>query len=350
MAQFVALLSLLKKVMLKEQSSFSSVRFNNFLFCVLFIMSASVQQGRFREAFWETFLFQLFILTPILITSSIDTQCRLPRQRITLWPLTDIQRLLFTCVNFVFNPLFVVVFLGYLFWMGFAIALCFALLGLLIHVATYATARWFRPDGRLSRGWLPILPLKYDGIVRVTVREITGTLDFWVALLIAASATAYRLFGRSPEREAFPILSLLVAIAISTIAQRMLSLDEGRAVLRYRLLPIAGWKLLVVQDTVFLLLVSIMVLPLSLQAGLAFSFVAIALGRYPSLKQQAGQRRWRFIGGDPRFGVAQVLLGGVAGIGAARIGLSILAYAFILYLGSVLLGEWLWRRSLTSRF
>jgi hypothetical protein len=348
LAQVVALLSLLKKVMSKELNSFSSVRFNNFLFCVLFILSASVKQGRFREAFWETSLFQLFILTPILITSSIDTQHRLPRQRVTLWPLTDTQRLLLTSVSFVFNPIFVVLFLSYLFWMGFATAFCFVLLGLLIHVATYAATRSPWLDGRFSRGWITTLPLKYDGIVRVTVGEITCTLDFWAALLLAASGTAYRLFGHSPEQEAFPILSLLVAVAMSTIAQRMLSLDEGRAVLRYRLLPIAGWKLLVVQDTVFLLLVSIMVLPLSLQVGLAFSFVAIALGRYPSLKQQAGQRRWRFIGGDPRFGVVQVLLGGVAGIGAARIGLSMLAYAFILYLGSVLLGEALWKRSLIS--
>jgi hypothetical protein len=339
---------LLKKVLLKELNSFSSVRFNNFLFCVLFIMSASVEQGRLREAFWETSPFQLFILTPILITSSIDTQHRLPGQRVTLWPLTDMQRLLFTSVSFALNPIFVVLFLGYLFWMGFATAFCFVLLGLLIHIATYVTTRLPRPNGRFSRSWLPILPLKYDGIVRVTIREITNTLDFWTALLIAASGTIYRFFGHSSEQETFPILSLLVAIAMSTIAQRMLRLDEGRAILRYRLLPIAGWKLLVIQDTVFLLLVGIMVLPLNLQAGLAFSFVAIALGRYPSLKQQAGQRRWRFIGGDPRFGVAQVLLGGVAGIGAARIGLSMLAYAFILYLGSLLLGEALWKRSLIS--
>ena len=40
MAQFLALLFLLKKLMLKELGSLSSVRFNNFLFCILFIMSA----------------------------------------------------------------------------------------------------------------------------------------------------------------------------------------------------------------------------------------------------------------------------------------------------------------------
>jgi hypothetical protein len=36
MARVLALLFLLKKLVLKELSSFSSVRFNNFLFCILF--------------------------------------------------------------------------------------------------------------------------------------------------------------------------------------------------------------------------------------------------------------------------------------------------------------------------
>ncbi|KAA6462981.1 hypothetical protein DYQ86_06500 [Acidobacteria bacterium AB60] len=333
--------------MAKELSSFSSVRFNNFLLCVLFIMSASVQQRRFAEAFWETFLFQLFLLTPILITSSIDAQQRLPGQRVRLWPLTEGQRLLLTFVSFVLNPFFVVLFVGYLFWMGLAIAFCFVVLGVVIHAATYATARLRWPRGRLRRSWLPMLPMlpwKYAGIVRVTVSEVTSTLDFWTAILIAASGTAYRLFGHSPEPEAFPMLSLLVGIAMSTMAQRMLSMDEGRAMLRYRMLPIDGWKLLVVQDAVLVLLVGIMVLPLNLQAGLAFSLVAIAVGRYPSLKQQTKQRRWRFVGGDPRFGVVQVLLGVAARIGAARIGLSVLAYAFLLYAGSVFWGHRLWKR------
>ena len=332
--------------MSKELNSFSSLRFNNFLFCVLFIMSASVEQKRFREAFWETSLFQLLILTPILITSSIDTQHRLPRQRVALWPLTDTHRLLLACVSFVINPIVIIVFFGYLFWMGFGIAFGFVLLALFIHAGTYAVTQLRWSGERVSRGWLPSLPLKYDGVVRVTFGEIASTLDFWVALLLAASGTAYRLFGHSPEQEAFPILSVLVGIAMSTIAQRMLSLDEGRPLSRYRLLPVSGWKLLVVQDTVFVLLVSIMVLPLNLQAGLAFSFVAIAVGRYPSLKRRAEQRRWRFVGGDPRFGAVQVVLGGLAGIGTARVGFSVLAYAFILYLGSVLLGERLWKRSL----
>ena len=38
MAQILALLSLLKKLMLKELGSVSSLRTNNFLFCILLII------------------------------------------------------------------------------------------------------------------------------------------------------------------------------------------------------------------------------------------------------------------------------------------------------------------------
>jgi hypothetical protein len=85
--------------------------------------------------------------------------------------------------------------------------------------------------------------------------------------------TLYRLFGRAPEPDAFPMLSLLVGIAMSTVAQRMLRLDEGRALLRYRLLPIAGWKLLVTQDMTFLIPLAVMVSLLSLRTGVAFGLV-----------------------------------------------------------------------------
>ena len=115
--------------------------------------------------------------------------------------------------------------------------------------------------------------------------------------------------------------------------------------LRYRLLPVfrveaapyAGRDL---SDPLL-----IMVALLSFRTGLAFGLVALAVGRYPSLRQRVHQRRWRFVGGDPRFGVAQVLLGGMAGIGAGRLGLWVVAVAFLLYAGSVLGGDLLWRRS-----
>ena len=75
MAQILALLSLLKKLMLKELGSISSVRFNNFFFCILLIISAG---GGLKVQFWSTFFFQIVLLAPLLVTFSVDTQHRLP--------------------------------------------------------------------------------------------------------------------------------------------------------------------------------------------------------------------------------------------------------------------------------
>ncbi len=74
------------------------------------------------------------------------------------------------------------------------------------------------------------------------------------------------------------MLSLFVGIAMSTIGQRMLRLDEGRALLRYRLLPIAGWMLLVTLDLTFLIPLAVMGSLLNLRTGITFGLVAIAVG------------------------------------------------------------------------
>ncbi len=175
--------------------------------------------------------------------------------------------------------------------MGLAASFFFVLLGLIFHTTVYAVRRLpFRDEIHASLN-ISRTHLKVGGIAQAMWRELQGTLDFWVALLVAVSGTLYRLFGRAPEPETFPMLSLFVGIAMSTIAQRMIRLDEGRALLRYRLLPIAGWKLLVTQDMTLLIPLAVMVSLLSLRTGVAFGLVAIAVGRYPSLMQRANQRR-----------------------------------------------------------
>ena len=319
------------------------MRFNNFLFCILLILSA--RGGGLKSEFWSTFFFQIVLLAPLLVTFAVDTQHRLSPERVATWPLTGKQRVLLSSVSFALNPIFIVLFFVYLFWMGFVTGLAFVLLALVVHAAVYAISR-LPLELRIPRSLgSSKAPFDVGGIAQEIWRELTETLDFWVAIFIAVCGTFYRLFGRAPEPEAFSILSLLVGVAMSTVAQRMLRLDEGRALLRYRLLPTAGWKLLVTHDMMFLIPLAVMVSLLSLRTGVAFGLVALAVGRYPSLRQRTNQRRWRFVGGDPRFGVAQVVLGGFAGIGAARTGLWVLAVAFALYVASVFWGEMLWRRS-----
>ncbi len=105
MAQILALLLLLKKLMLKELSSFSSVRFNNFLFSILFIMAAGLESRAPKAAFWSTLFFQIVLLAPLLVTFSVDTQHRLPPERVATWPLTRTQRLLLSSVSFAFESI-----------------------------------------------------------------------------------------------------------------------------------------------------------------------------------------------------------------------------------------------------
>lgn len=341
MASILALTSLLKRLMSRELSGLSSVRFNNLLFCILFLM----QGGNRKDAFWSTLFFQLVLVAPLLVTFSVDTLHRLPADRVATWPLSGTQRLLLRAVSLAFNPFLIVLFLGYLFWMGLAASLFFVLLAVIVHAVVYAVSRLpFQVQMPASLS-MARAPLKMGGIAQEMWRGLQGTLDFWAALLLAVSGTLYRLFGKAPEPEAFPMLSFFVGIAMSTVAQRMLRLDDGRALLRYRLLPIQGWKLLVTQDMTFLIPLAVMVSVLSLRTGVALGLVAVAVGRYPSLTQRANQRRWRFVEGDPRFGVAQILLGGWAGLGSARMGLWVLAVALVFYLGSVFWGDMLWRRS-----
>ncbi len=348
MAPFLTLLSLLKKLMSKELSSFSTLGLNNFLFCILFLMSGSVTSGKLKDAFWSTLLFQIVLLGPLLVTFSVDTQLRLPQQRVAIWPLTSTQRLFLSSVSFASNPLFIVLFFGFLAWMGFAVAAFFVLIGLVVHVTVYAISHLALQSNLPAIPSIARVPWKLGGIAQQMVQELTATLDFWTALLLALGGTLYRLFGRAPQPEAYPIMSLFVGIAMSTVCQRMFRLDEGKALLRYRLLPLESWKLLVVRDLTFLVPLAVMVSFLSLRTGIAFGLVAIAVGRYPSLRQPVNQRRWRFVGGDPQFGIAQLILGGIAGMGAARQGLWVLAVAFTLYLGSLLWGTAIWKRSVAA--
>src|SRR5580658_3063831 len=285
--------------MLKELSSFSSVRFNNFLFSILWIMSAGLESRAPKAAFWSTLFFQIVLLAPLLVTFSVDTQHRLPPERVATWPLTGRERLLPSSVSFALNPLFVVLFFGYLFWMGLAAALFFVLLALIVHTTVFAVSRLpfiLRIPASLG---LSRARFEVGGIAQEMWRELQGTLDFWVAVLIAVIGTLYRLFGRAPEPTAFPVLSLVVGIAMSTVAQRMQRMDEGRALLRYRLLPIAGWKLLVTQDMTFLIPLAVMVSLLSLRTGVSFGLVALAVGRYPSADLLGLEQRGQDFGSWP---------------------------------------------------
>lgn len=180
-------------------------------------------------------------------------------------------------------------------------------------------------------------------MVRLNLLQIFSLLDLYAALLLALSATVYRLQHGKTEPEALSFSAMLVALALSTCAQCQFGLDSGLS--RYHLFPIRGWQVLFAKDVAFLIVLVVLVLPLSLGPGLAFGLIAIAVGRYPSLILRPAQSRWRFTGGDLRFGVLQAVAGTAFGFAEYQHGPYFLLVASVLYLLSLFLGGRYWDRT-----
>ncbi len=93
------------------------------------------------------------------------------------------------------------------------------------------------------------------------------------------------------------ILALVVVIALSTYAQSLFGLDLPSGLVRYRVMPLRGYEILLAKDIAFLLVAAILVAPLAPLAGFAGALVAVAVGHHASVLRPLPQMRWRFTGG-----------------------------------------------------
>jgi hypothetical protein len=226
-------------------------------------------------------------------------------------------------------------------WAGAVAGIVMAGLAVTVQMVVFAVSLL---GGRPSEVALaPRPPGRMGGLVQVQIRHLLSTLDFYTACLLCAVGCAYRWIAKSPDGEAFPILAMLVAIALSTFAQRSFGLETPGSMARYRLLPLAGWRLLLAKDAAYLAVAAALVAPLNFRAGMSFSLMAVALGRYPSLRENVAQRPWRFTGGSVRHGVLQILGGGLVGLGSFRVSAWFLVGAIVIWVGSVWLGDRWWR-------
>ena len=124
---------------------------------------------------------------------------------------------------------------------------------------------------------------------------------------------------------------MLVALTLSTYAQRLFALDSGNGFDRYGLMPIRGWQVLVAKDLAFLLLLLILVLPLAPLSGLAAGLVLLAFGHRPSVLDPQSQSRWCFVSGARGWsGLVQVLAMFAAGTATFRLSpLALIPCAFV---------------------
>ena len=96
--------------------------------------------------------------------------------------------------------------------------------------------------------------------------------------------------------KALPILSMMIVVTVSTSAQVLIGLD-GAGAQRYRLMPVAGWKILLAKDLAFLSLLLVLIAPLEIPASLTAGLAALAIGHSRTNQQAVAQQRWRFTSG-----------------------------------------------------
>jgi hypothetical protein len=323
----LAILRALAASVRRDLNSFGALKTNNFfLFVALLIWGALVSGVEPVSSYPFLLLLGVLLLFPI----SSDPLDKIPATRLALWPLSAAQRLSLRLASLALSPVLWLTVMLLSFRVSLLLAAAFA--GAAVGIQAVAVlARG--PAWSVAR-FVPPIPGRLGCLVSANLREMLTLLDPYLALIVSVAGTAWRVFGKA-DAAALPILSLLVAVSLSTYAQCLFALESGAGMTRYRLLPLRGWQILIAKDAAFLALLALLTLPLDPGAGLAFGFAALAIGRYPSMKVHLPQRRWRFSSGRVLFGVLQGLVGATLGFHAAGGGLAIAIamYGAALYLG-----------------
>jgi hypothetical protein len=339
LARVAAVARLLALLAKREVRGIRSVGTNNLFLLGLFLISGSTA----RRAFLNTLPFQWMLIMPLLVAMSVEAQDRIPEVRRLLWPLGAAEKAAVRLMSLALNPGFWLLGTVMSLWGGLAAGMFYAGMAVVVQSGTL----WLRVGSRAGWSvqplrWIPRFPGALGGIVQVELRGILRTLDVYAALLVCLAGTCYRGLARAPQTDAFPVVAIVVALALSTYAQRSFGLDRAGTVVRYRLLPLRGWRLLLAKDAAYLVVVLLLVLPLGVVPGMTVALVAVTIGRHPALRQSAPQRAWRFTGGDLRFGLAQIMVGALAGIASIRLGAWVIAVAGVAYGASVWMGgRWL---------
>lgn len=334
-----AILRALARATRRDLGTFGSLKVNNFFFFVALLMYGALESGLPpRSAYPFLLLLGLLLMFPL----SSDPLSRIPPSRLPLWPLGPLQRLVLRVVSLALSPvLWLTVFLMLKTEPSLAAAFVALAIGAQVAIAfghglALRAPRW--NPVRLA----PRLPGRTGELVRNNLRAMLCVLDVYLAAMLSAAGSLYRLLTPDPDPAAWPILAMLVALALSTYAQGLFSLDGGPGATRYRLLPLRGWQILAAKDGAYLAILLVLVLPLSPEPGLTFGLTTLAIGHFPSVALRLPQRRWRFTGGRAWLGAAQMLIGFTLGFAEAHGGVVYLVVAAAVCAASLAWCGWRW--------
>ena len=288
------ILSALFRAVRRDLGSFGSIVANNFFLFTALLMYGAFSSGVRPVTAYPYLALLLFLM---LFPLSGDPLARIPAVRLGLWPLGRRQRLALRAVGLAFSPML---------WLTVALAVRlgrpeFALALVAVPLVTHSLA---------PPSWQPLRHVPAFGeLMRNNLRQMLSVLDPYLAALIALIAVVTRV--RTFEGGAAGI-AMLIALALSTYAQCLFSLDGPSGLARSRLLPLAPWRILLAKDAAYLALLLLLVLPVEPVAGLSNGLLALAIGRYPAVRYRLPVMRWRFTSGRVFFGFLQIVAGAAA--------------------------------------
>lgn len=174
------------------------------------------------------------------------------------------------------------------------------------------------------------------------LRQLVRTLDFWLATLLAIAGTLYRLLDPKADPAAFPVFTMVIVLALSTLALNLFAHDGPTGRVFWRRSPARGWRILLRKGLPLLAISLVLTLALSPLGALAGMLAALAIGHHSSVFQPIDAQPWRFTMGQffPQGLIAVIGLFS-CGIASARGEYLFLAIAAATYLGSLLLYGWI---------
>jgi hypothetical protein len=237
--------------------------------------------------------FGLLLVAVLLFPLLTDPAQKIPSERRITWPLSDREWIVLRVGSLLLSPIawFALVMLARA---GWRMAGQVLLGGVVLSGVKYLAGLGFGKIRWTFR--MPAPPGAIGAFMLIQWRGMLRTLDPYVGFALMAATTAYRVSGKPLDPTALRIISLVVALSISTQTQVMLGLD-GAGAQRYRQFPIRGWRILLAKDLAFLLLLGLLVMPLDFVSGLCGGLAALAIGHHRSVLHPVPQKRWRFTSG-----------------------------------------------------
>lgn len=314
----LAILQALRRAVQRDLGALWSLKVNNFFFFVMLLVAGALSSGLPP---WSAYPFLALLALLLLVPASSDPLEKIPAERLSSWPLGRSDRVALRLLSLALSPVF---------WL-LAFTRAWPVLPVLIALRLVIRLP------RLTR--IPPFPLlagRLGGMITNNVREMLSLPDTWLAILLSLLGIAFRLSGARADPEALSIFAILIALALSTWAQSLFGLDPDSAMTRYRLLPLAGWQVLLAKDLAFLGILLLLALPLRPLPALTFGLMALAIGHHSSVRLNLAQKRWRFTAGRLLpVGALQALASVAAAFWELRSGPQVLAGVLCLYLCSL---------------